>query len=690
MGGGNCFNALVRRLPTRSPRELARVALWTLPLIAGCTRLEASGRHEPFRLTHVRPSNAEGLFLNEELVFYFSEEIEPTSVTSASVAIVSEQGIPARGRLEVGIDSVRFVPAPVLAADLSDGGFLPGTRYTVTLAGFPRPEGLRSSRGILHEKSRTWTFATVDVAGPRDSLVFEDRFQGRVGIVRIFPSAGRLGTIVASRDSIYLACDKPLDPSTVLPEAFSLVRDDSPEPVRIRVQLLENQPEAVPAPRPAAARNSGPPQAWERERRACLIEITPEDALVQGTSSSRGPSYSLRLDPASGGSQPLLRDFSGNPVLADSPEGWKISVRDLGVDRGRSELREEFDSRRLRSAVALPGYDGTAAWGDTGRVTVRYPAAAGDGRDGHVVLTAREERVDVQSVSLDLFEGTGCGLRSAPGLVVLRSQGRMTIRGRLSREVLWDPLAELEKDPSLASWSKASRVPGTEGASWTLSGWLDAARAGDWNWTVLIAGGDLSIEGVLNSSGPVLLVAGGTIRVSGSVRGVERAVKPRTAAGAEPASEVALGGVFLPRDSGGNGNRVWPSMSAWLLIDEPIGRNPLVEPLRYAVLSSPVPPAGEVLRWLPPVLGGGPSDPGAPAKAPWSVRFLPELASAPIKPEDLVPVDDPVLISPPGHIQFLIELRVSPGDLWDPPWVDFVHLAWERPADGPRSPLGGR
>lgn len=690
------MRSLREREPDRasiSARRLAAAALGALTLIAGCTRFEPHAAHVPFRLTHVRPSSADGLFLNEELVFYFSGELEPTSVTSASVEIQSEHGVPARGRLEVGVDSVRFVPAPVLSADLSDGGFLPGTRYTVTLAGFPRPEGLRSVRGGLHEKTRTWTFRTVEVAGPRESLVFEDRFQGRVGIVRVFPSASRQGPIVASRDSIYLACDKPLDPSTVLPEAFRLVRAASEEPVAVRVQLLENQPEAVQGPRPAAARSSGSPQAWERERRACVIEVTPEEALVQGASSTSGSTYFLRIDARPGAARPLLRDFSGNPVLADAPpEGWKISVRDLAADRGRSELREEFDSRRMRSAVALPGYDGTAAWGETGRVTIRFPAAAGRGSDGHVTLSEREERTDVQGVSLDLPEGTTCRLRSTPGLVVLRSQGRMTIRGRLSRDGPWDPLAEIEKDSTLASWSRASRLnlSPSEGTLWTLSDWLDEARAGDWNWTVLIAGGDLSVEGDFTSTSPVLLVAGGTIRVSGSVRGVEKNVKPRTAASAEPAIEVTLGGVFLPQDSGGNRQEVWPSMTAWLLIDEPKGRNPLVEPLRFAALSAPVPQAGDVLRWLPPRIGGGPSDPASPRNDRWRVRFLPELASAPRKAEDLAPVDDPLLIVPPGPIQFLIELEVVPGGMWDPPWVDFVHLAWERPAESPRSPYGGR
>ncbi|MFN0008558.1 MAG: Ig-like domain-containing protein [Planctomycetota bacterium] len=674
-------------MPPAHSRSLrhALVLLGTLGLITGCTRLESHGAPAAFRLTHVRPSNAEGVFLNEELVFYFSEELEPTSVTSASLEIRSEPGVPARGRLEVGVDSIRFVPAPVLAADLSDGGFLPGTRYTVTLAGFPRPEGLRSARGGLLGQTWTWSFRTVDVAGQRGSLVFEDRSQDRVGILRIFPSAGAQVTAVASRDAIHLACDKPLDPSTVLPEAFRLVHIDKKErkSIEIRVQVLENHPESRQGPRPAAARYSGRPEDWERERRACVIEVLPEAALVE-----KGE-YFLSVDPRPGDPRALLRDFSGNPVVTDASQGWGIRVREGTGDPSRSEIREEFDSRRLRSLAPLPGYDGTAAWGESGRVTVRFPAAAGNGGDGRIVLSEREERTDIQAVSLDLPERSTCRLPSTPGLVVLRCQGRMSIRGSLSREVPWDPVSEIEKDPTLAPWSIWSRTGPSKPAEpdpWVLSEWLEAARAGDWNWTVLIAGGDLSIEGELKTTNPVLLMAGGTIRVTGSVRGVEANVEPRNANGAEPAEEIRLGGVFLPQDSGASRQQVSPvpAITAFLLIDEPIGANPLVEPLRFVALSSPVPPAGDVLRWLPPKIGGGPIDEG------WRVRYVPELASAPRRAEDLVPVDDPVLIEAPGPIQFLVELEVLPGGNWDPPWVDFVHLAWERPPQTPRSPFGGR
>jgi hypothetical protein len=640
-----------------------------ITLAGACTRFEAAAATVPFRLTHIRPSNPEGLFLNEELVFYFSEEIDPTSVTGASVEILSADGRLAHGALQVEIDKVRFVPAPVLERDLSDGGYLPDTRYTVTLAGFPRPEGLRSAKGAVLEKTRTWSFHTVHVSQPRSGLVFEDRMQDRVGFLRLFPAAGGQGGLIGTQDPIYLACDKPLDPSSVREEAFRLRSEDSLEDVGVRVRVVENHAEAARRPRPATVRSSASPEAWERERRACLIEVTPEHGLRRS-----GGTWMMSLMAGAADRDPLLRDFGGKPVLCDAPSStFPILVRDAAADAGRPTLREEFTTTLLRSPVALPGYDGTAFWGDTGRVEVRYPAAAGSGADGAVALGGSEERTDVQALSIELVEGESCSLSPKPGLVALRCQGRMSIRGTLTREQPGDAQRETAGDPTLARWAELSRPGSNKPSDETLSEWLARARAADWNWTVLIAGGDLSIEKSLSTTTPLLLVAGGTIRVTGSVRGTG-----------------AVGAVFLLRCGGvgvGGGFDIFPppTTSPVLVVDEPQGANPLARGLRFAALSGPIPPRGAVLRWLPPEVGGRPEKKGLEGRAGWRVRYLRELSGSPRVASDLASVDSPLLLDPPGPLQFLIELEIEPGGIWDPPWVDYVHLAWEQPALRPGS-----
>lgn len=616
--------------------------------LALCCSPTASPRVvEPLHLTHIRPSNPEGVFLNEEIVFYFDQALDPVSVTSASLEILSESRLPARGDLRVEDDHVRFVPLPVLATDLSDGGYLPGTRYTATLSGFPRADGVRGSRGALLQRTIAWSFRTVRVDHPRTGLLFEDRMQNKTGLLRLFPSTAGQGGLIRTQDSIYLACDKPIDPSTVSPEAFQLRRarprggaqPNSPPrvPVPIRVRVIENEPEVRRRPRPPGLRSSSPPEVWEREPRAALVEITPATRLTPEP---------WELVPEAEGSEPRLRDFGGRPVVFAT---LNITADDSSAETGGRDFREEFESRRYCSPVAVPGYDGTALWGESGRVEVRYPAAAGAGGDGSVVLDGAESRRDVQATSIELGKEAACELSSKPGLVVLRCQGRMAIRGNLSRVASWDPKAE--PDP----W-----VP-TE----TLSGWLTRESARDGNWTVLIAGGDLEISGTLRTTTPLLLVAGGRIRVQGIVEGVQEKTSPTRP------------GIYLLRDGGGYGITPDPR-PAPLVLDEPQGPNPLKQKLRFAALSGPIPQRGAVLRWLSPESGGS-----VGANGTWKVLFVHELASTPIESTDLRAVESPALLDPPGPVQFLVELEVHDGGVWNPPWIDYVHLSWEQPqADG--------
>jgi hypothetical protein len=653
----------------RSARRAAAVALLSTVLLA-CSRIDSAAGPRHLHLTHIRPSNPEGLFLNEELVFHFDEDLDPTSVTGASVEIRAEDGRRARGELHLESDRVRFVPAAVLASDLSDGGYLPGTRYTVTLPGFPRPEGLRSSSGLFLERTWTWTFRTVDVRSPRTGLVFEDRMQDRVGLLRLFPAAGGQVALIRAQDSIYLACDKPIDPSTLRAEAFRLTHlpptygsppPQTPETVALRVRLLENESVVARRSKPALAHSSAAPEAWERDRRACLIEATPERPLAGGA-------WEIRISPDALASTELLRDFGGKPVLIADPSGaFRISVDNPSAEAALGEWTEEFENAQLFSPVAIPGYDGTAAWNESGRVEVRYPAAAGSGEAGDVRLEAKEDRRDVQATSIDLPAKAACRLRPDRGLAVLRCQGRMTIAGALGREAPWDPSAS--DDPTPEAWEKLCKlkVVGPQ----TLSGWLADVAAADRTWTVLIAGGDLEITGSVSVSTPLLLVAGGRIRISGPVQGVSRQVPTDS-------GSTALNCVFLLGEGGGL--EVTPPASyAPIVLDEPQGANPLRKQLRFAALSGPIPPLGEVLRWRPPDATGSPSTGRIPTCGKWSVRYTKELPTVPKDPSDLALADTPAQLLPAGPIRFLIVLDVDPGGVWSPPWVDSVHLSWEQP-----------
>ncbi len=674
---------LVRRTAARA---LAAPAL--LLALAGCQR----AADEPARvLVHLltRPANPDGVYLNEDLVFHFSAEVDRTSVTRDSVRIATRDGRPARGRLVVDGTKVRFVPAPVLAPDLSDGGYVPGAEYEVEIAGFPRPDGLRGVAGEPLRSTYRWAFKTVATPAEEGATLFEDRDPGRTRRLRLFPPLTGRRYELGPSDAIYLSSEEPLDPSSLVEGAFSLLKrsgvpkrpgqpagaSEPPVEVRLRPRLLENEPEPAARPRPARARSSVPDEAWLKEPRASLVELAPEVEL------ERGGDYDLVFRPEIRTADTLLvrwlpgwprmpvvvprvlpgapRDLGGRPVW-EPLVGVEFRVVDRGRDAGRGAWLEEFLDKNLRSTVAVPGADGTAFWGESGRVEVRFPRAAGTGGDGDVALAVREDRRDVQAVRVHLPASTTCTLTDRPGPVVVRAQGTLRIAGKLERAT--GALVPMRFTPGkLSAWIDAGLA-------------LDAATAArEADWTVLVAGGDLVVEGEIDVSTPLLLVAGGRIRVTGKVKG------------GDPTQVFRLG------EGGGEG--LWASVVDELEMDAS-DVNLLREPLRFAVLSGPLPPRGTVLEWLEAEARGskGPTDgvahgaekPRAGFSGTWTVRYLPELVGTPTTPEDLRAVDAPALLTPVGSIQFLVELVVEPGPHWRPPFVDAVRLAWQETEGEPR------
>jgi hypothetical protein len=650
-----------------APRGIALVCAASA-LAAACSPWSDRPSRAPaqLELRFVRPSAAEPVLLNEDLVLYFSGEVDRASVTRASIQIRSGSD-EARGSLQVDGDRVRFVPAPVLAPDLSDGGYRPGAEYTVAIAGFPEIDGVRGIRGEPLAHAWTWSFRTIAAAAgeaARGGFVFEDRQPDKIGRLRLVPplTVPQAEYSLGPQDAIYLACDKPIDPSTLHDDDFELrsLAKDVP-PISMRARLIENHTIAAPRPRPPEAHSSSSPAQWVRERRAALIELTPKESPASG-------SWSLVVLPQELEHAFCLRDFSGQSVSQGAQ-------RPLPIRFGAPALREtsiplDFLDRRMRSPVEVDGADGTAYWNDSGRVEARYPAAAGNGDDGDVVLGEEERRRDVQTTRVRLAAGKECVWRRS-GLAVLRAQGRMSIAGKLVRNVE----ARAGSDALLERWQSANdpRKKDLEIPTQTLTDFLAEAAASDVAWTVLVAGGDLVIDGELTVNTPLLLCAGGVVRVSGAVHGEK-------------------GQVFLLREGGGLMIDPPPAPApSFLRLDPPVGKNPLRVPLRLAVMSQPIPETGGVSRWWPAEAAGSRDGDQHKFNGTWSVRYVSERPSdeKPALPRE--PADSPLAFDPPTSLQLQIELVILPGGAWDPPFVDFVRLSLDpTPALSTPAPQGDR
>lgn len=611
-------------------------------------------------VTSAYPRNTQGVFLNEPLTFFFSGEIDRASVTSESVSIRSSDDVLARGAIAVNGNSLTFTPVPVRSSDLLDGGYRPDTEYSVQIHGFPWVDGLRGAGGEPLRDTYTYRFKTVSAKPPIETLLFVDTEPDKTRPLGFFPPPASIDAYtIGSDDVIYLDSDKPIDPTSVRDSDFLLTRKGGGGPVPVRARLIENESEARARSKPRGVQSVALETFWESQPRAALLELTPVQKL--GTETT----WRLTLARDENGSEASgPRDFSGHTLWSPALS-LPIRVGLRNRDAGKGVLYEDFVTRDLSRPVAVPGADGLAHWSSTGRVEVRFPAAAGLGTAGAVTLAGAVLESDLHATRLSVTGGERATLAASKGLVVLRAQGTLRIAGQVTREAVFEAKAA---EPEL----KLHTTDDALARSVTLTRWLELVRAQGRTVTVLVAGGDLVIEpgAELITNTPIVLVAGGVVRVLGRVRTRE--------------SQGRENPVFVLGDGGGDiaPPRADPNL---LEMDGVCEGNPLREVLHYAVLSGPLPQRGSVSAWTSAEAGGWRSEeketPGEPQKRTenrWSVRYVREVIGSPASIEELGPVDRPQTLEPVGSIQMLIELWVAPGPTFDPPFVDFVRLTWEQ------------
>ena len=605
-------------------------------LLAGAASCSGAGR-EPvvLELLQARPEpGATGVFLNEELELYFSEEIDLASVHAQSARIATQAGDPARGHWQVAGRRLRFTPEPVLASDLSDGGYRPGRTYLVELSGFPRPDGLRGVSGAPLARSIRWEFRVVDVTAPERGFLFEDASL-ETGLPLVLRSLE-----VPPGGPIVLEGREPLDPSTLFGEDFELSPIGSPGArIPVRARLAQNFDRRAPRPRGTT-----------------LVELIPQRTLDSGAE------YVLRIPPSTS----RLRDFGGHrvPYLGGFGGQRPVIVVRASSAPSTNVHFEPFMGTENRSPEAVPGLDGTAWWGDSGRVELRLPRAAGSAEQGTVELSGSVDASDLQALRMLLPAGAEAALSERPGLVILRAQGSLRIEGRLRRRVPSAGANSLRGGETLSGWLDRVQAPGSPATEWvdleSLSAWLDRAQALGVTTTVLVAGGDLILSGEVDVAGPLLLAAGGRLRLQRDPGGIR-------ASQVHLLGREGLGPSFLDPLTGLDKKMVDAGLELDLVVD-----NPLVAPLTFGVRSGPIPREGQAARWLGPPHVGGRHGTGA-----FRVRYVGSIRSRDGSESTQRVVDDPSLLTDCPSLRLQVELSVGPGVPWDPPWVDFAEVSWD-------------
>jgi len=564
-----------------------------------------------------------GVLLNEPLVFYFSDELDPASVTPSTARVLDSSGRLVAGEFRAENNRLVFEPRLAKLQGLSDGGFRPSEHVTVELSGFPVPSGLRSLRGELLEASFTSAFDTIE-KGVEGASFLDGTPDAAYPLLLE-------STTIGAQEAIGLICVEAVDPRSLNPGAFQLRRyqpGGAFEEIAVDVSLESNTMEAGArlVIRALQSRESGVPRRLE-----------PGD-------------YHLWIH--EGADAP--RDLGGHPMRSSwSPTQLPavVTVELRPELAGNRSVRLDFLSMELASPAEVPGTDGTVRWSGTGGLGLWLPLAAGDGSAGEVAADATsiaaalaEAQGDLHAARLRLPVDEKLDLSARGGVVVLRSQTSMRIEG---------PLVRASQDASVGRLGGSSHLPGVRGDGVdSLDGWLAQQADEGRELTALVAGGDLWIDGDITVEGPLLLAAGGRLRVRGRIE----------------AHEIWVVGV-------GGGVDLHPAARQSGLRMVPTALNRLQTPLRLGALSAPFRPESKAPNWSSATLGI------AAGAGSARVRFLGERDLAGGGVETVGPVDDAAVLDRCGGIRIWIELEMRPGEPWDPPMVDFVDLRWTEETD---------
>lgn len=432
--------------------------------------------------------SAPPIALNQALTVYFSDAIDPLSVTSESFRVADESGRTVDGFLEVGTRSVRFRPRTPLTTSLDDGSFRPGISYRLEVAGMPASFALRSRSGKLLRRGVACRFTT---ASTPEQLGMPSLFLP-AGIgdeeFQVDPQSGGSLRVAADDRRLTIRLNMPPLPSSSRPEAFRLWRivtgASAPEQVAI---------DEVSVRCPDESRPGGSMVAAVTLRIARSVPLEAGDLLY--------------LEFAKGEEGGLV-DFRGRalslsaalPVKVDA--GVRVRARD--VDPATLVFEPDPDAGLSFEVVH-------------GRIQPRARREAGTGRSGRLVVPAGS-RLQLSSPDLldDPSRSTSPGgdvsadftsIEVEQGGELVLSVGKTPLLIRVTRDLVVRGRVTLEHSAREVPW-RAGRSPGVE----------ELARA---SGVCLVIGGDLlvdtsgEIRTTTETGSPVTLIVGGTPTLEG-------------------------------------------------------------------------------------------------------------------------------------------------------------------------------
>ncbi|MGE3172965.1 MAG: Ig-like domain-containing protein [Planctomycetota bacterium] len=518
----------------------------------------------PFTVARVYPALGPSqlpLLLNDAITVYFTEPVDPMTVTRDSVAVLDREGHPVRGTLRVDASWVTFQPEPPLLPELSDGSLQPDTEYRLSIAGYPRVDGVRSADGRLLDGGAQVPFRTA----PRDVTALG---LGLPAPLRPAPDERpfllrppETGTVPLPADDprVQLHFTTPILPGSVTPAAFeiSLARGG----VGAGIEVIE----------PRAVRLLPRMPVDELPGSTVEIEFGAEVRV-------RGSDRTLTLQPDDFvGVQLVLGDASLRDYAGRQPP---IQVQWCEVIAGMAVTVAEWPDldeagRAFDAGAELPGFEVTEA-GDI-RPLVRLEA--GDGhlgafrpmRDTVLVPGQPFDRGDGAQVAapdgvfaftaIDVPAGVTVRIDASAGPVLLQAMGRIRVTGRI--EVLgaapnWAPRPGQVVDVSVLRAGVAVVLLAAGGIDLRGAVTAPALAGGNGAPLALVTAGELTLSGVVPPGTVLATERGNSLAAPAADRCV--AVRVRLEPGVPPGTEVLCSAYTpfraLPADRGAASARI--------------------------------------------------------------------------------------------------------------------------------------
>lgn len=458
-------------------------------LAAACWR--PAPQPAPFDVARTSPAlsgDAEPLLLNDPITLYFTESVQPLSVTTESVQILDDQGHPVPGTLRVGTNWVTFQPVTPVLADLSDGSFRPGATYHLHVAGSPRPDAVLAGDGRRLTAMRSFPIRVADrgyrpaglaapLRPPASDLPFLMRTEMQASEV-----------VPADVPRLRLHFTLPVLPSSVTVDCFTVMLGPDSERLRPRsVRVVRSRLD-------------------EFEGSTVEIDLGSLPRSESGTGVTLDSGLlSVALSP-----QSTLTDYSGNHPLPSPPLFWSVvpgSTVALAEWPGPGEgvvaevdaIAPAFEVRAgaIRPRVRVEAGDGSLGVFRPTRNTVLRPGVPFDRGDGQSVVSRGSE---FPFLAVDIAPGIEVTIDAAAQAVHLLACGSMRIDGSLAILGGTAPMS--------------TRGIGAIAAAAEL---LAGSRA------ALFAAGDVSLAGPIRSDAapgqgsPLLVASAGRIRLAGEL-----------------------------------------------------------------------------------------------------------------------------------------------------------------------------